>query len=70
MITNTEHLGDGSFYVTYTHSTTENMKHGVNTCDRQNMHAEALNYKQTQGQNINAPPTFKSAEQSSQSEPT
>ena len=27
-------LGNGSFHVTYTHSATENMKHGTNTNDR------------------------------------
>ena len=47
--------------MTYTHSTTENIKNGANTYDRQNIHAGVLNSKQELGQNLNAPTDFKSS---------
>ena len=56
-------------YSIYTHSSIENMKYGTNTYDRPSRHAGALNSKQTQSQNCNTPPAFKSAEHASQVEP-
>ena len=55
-------IGNGSYPAIYTHSTTYNMKHGANTYDCPTNHAGALNFKQTQSQDLNTPNTFKSEE--------